>query len=97
MRQTDQQPFAFDLRQPAQHELAEAANVFDLSKDWFDDRLATVVNLASRSAFQFVPHLRPHTGVERRASGTTLGSGSLGGTYKSIPRKASVVITALLK
>src|SRR5262245_26014447 len=65
MRQTDQQPFALDLDQPAQHELAEAAHVFDLSEDWFDDRLATVINLASRSAFQFMPHLRPHSGVER--------------------------------
>src|SRR6266851_6076718 len=65
MRQTDQQPFAFYLGQPPQHKLAEAAHMFDLAKDWFDDCLAPVVDLASWSAFQFEPHLRPHTGVRR--------------------------------
>ena len=93
MRQADQQPFAFNLSQSAQHKLPEASYMFDLRENWFDDRFAAVEMLPAVRTHQFLPHHRTHAAVR----GIAGGAGSLGGTYKSMSRKTSAPITALLK
>src|SRR4029078_9347686 len=65
MRQAYQQPFAIHLRQSAQHKLAEAAHVFDLSEDWFDDRFASIEKLPPWLTQQLLPHARAHAAVLR--------------------------------
>src|SRR5215467_2758343 len=56
MRHTNQQPFCFDLRQTAQQKLAEAAHMFDLCKDRFDDHFSSAEHFTSGFATKLVPH-----------------------------------------
>src|ERR1044072_661640 len=56
MRHTNQQPFRFDLREPAQEKLTEAAHMLDLRKDRFDDHLSSAEHFPSGLAGQLVPH-----------------------------------------
>src|SRR5215510_2492626 len=56
MRHTNQQPFRFDLRQPAQQKLTKAAHMFDLREDRFDDHFSSAEHLTPVLAGQLVPH-----------------------------------------
>src|SRR6266568_3910696 len=63
MSQTDQQPFSFDLFQPAQQKLPETAQVFDVGKHRLDNHLAPIVERSSRRTLQLLPHLGSDTAV----------------------------------
>src|SRR2546421_1118656 len=63
MSQTDQQPFSFDLFQPAQEKLPEAAQMFNMSEHRLDDYLASVVQRASGWTLQLLPHLCSDTAI----------------------------------
>src|SRR5690349_21320826 len=68
MRHTNQQPFRFDLRQPAQEKLAKASHMLDLRKDRFNDHLSSAEHLTSGLASKLVPHpfLQRGVGGQRR-------------------------------
>src|ERR1044072_2196293 len=56
MRHTNQQPFRFDLRQPAQQKLSEASHVFDLPEHRFDDHFSSAEHFTTGLATKLVPH-----------------------------------------
>src|ERR1051326_4859212 len=56
MRHTNQQPFRFHLRQPAQQKLPKATHMFDLGKDRFDDHFSSAEHFTTVLAGQLVPH-----------------------------------------
>src|SRR6185369_14820057 len=66
MRHTNQQPFGFDLPQPAQQKLAKASHMLDLRKDRFDDHLSSAEHFSSGLAGQLVPHPFLQRGVCRQ-------------------------------
>src|SRR5215470_17418761 len=63
MRHTNQQPFRFDLRQPAQQKLAKATHMFDLREHRFDDHFSSAEYLTAGFAGQLVPHSFLQRGV----------------------------------
>src|SRR5918992_4078546 len=56
MGHTNQQPFRFDLAQPAQQKLPKAAHMFDLSEDRFNDHFSSAEHFTTGLAGQLVPH-----------------------------------------
>ena len=63
MRQTNQQPFRFDLLQAAQQKLPKASDMFELRKDRLDNHFSFAEYLAPSRASQLMPHPFLNSGV----------------------------------